>query len=106
MSSSISATIINYGDATATTYMVTFAYTLTCTATTARLIVVSKPDSSSSYNKIEHQTGNTECGVYSIVFILQMAKGKKTFDEYCKKITRDDSINKCRKKLFMIKKAN
>ena len=58
------------------------------------------------YNKIEHQTGNTECGVYSIVFILQMAKGKKTFDEYCKKITRDDSINKCRKKLFMIKKAN
>jgi hypothetical protein len=53
VSSSISATIINYGDASATTYMVTFAYTLTCTATTARLIV-SKPDSSSSYNKIEH----------------------------------------------------
>lgn len=51
------------------------------------------------YNKIQHQFGNTECGVYSINFILRLVKGE-TFDDVTKNITTDDDINKCRKVYF------
>ena len=51
------------------------------------------------YNKIQHQFGNTECGVYSINFILRLVNGE-TFDNITKKITTDNDINKCRKVYF------
>lgn len=51
------------------------------------------------YNKIQHQKGNTECGVYSINFLIKMAKGED-FNEYCNKINTDKQINKCRKVYF------
>ena len=47
------------------------------------------------YNKMQHQKGNSECGVYSINFILRLLKGK-TFDHITKKRVTDAKVNKCR----------
>ena len=51
------------------------------------------------YNKIRHQFKNTECGVYSINFILRLLKGE-TFNEITNNITNDDLMSKCRKIYF------
>lgn len=51
------------------------------------------------YNKYRHQRKNSECGVYSINFILRMLKGI-SFDEICKSQIHDDKINKCRNVYF------
>lgn len=51
------------------------------------------------YNKTQHQRGNSECGVYSINFILRLLKGK-TFDHLTKKRLTDEQVNKCRIKYF------
>ena len=47
------------------------------------------------YNKTQHQRGNSECGVYSINFILRLLKGK-TFDHIKQKRVTDEKVNKCR----------
>ncbi len=51
------------------------------------------------YNKVRHQYKNSECGVYSINFIVRQLKGF-TFDEICQNPIPDDKINKCRVKYF------
>jgi hypothetical protein len=51
------------------------------------------------YNKTQHQRGNSECGVYSINFILRLLKGK-TFDHICAKRVTDEQVNKCRNIYF------
>jgi hypothetical protein len=51
------------------------------------------------YNKTQHQKGNSECGVYSINFILRLLKGK-TFDRLTRKRLTDNQVNKCRIKYF------
>lgn len=51
------------------------------------------------YNKIRHQYENSECGVYSINFILELLKGKD-FDELCNTKLKDREVNKLRKKIF------
>ena len=51
------------------------------------------------YNKIQHQKKNSECGVYSINFILRLVKGE-SFDEITQNITSDDQVNKCRNVYF------
>lgn len=51
------------------------------------------------YNNIQHQQKNTECGVYSMNFLIRMARGDE-FHQLCEKIVRDDKINKCRKVYF------
>ena len=51
------------------------------------------------YNKIRHQFKNSECGVYSINFILRLLKGE-TFNYICDNITSDDKVNKCREIYF------
>lgn len=51
------------------------------------------------YNKIRHQYGNSECGVYSINFIKRMLKGD-TFEEVCNSKIPDEKVNKCRKVYF------
>jgi hypothetical protein len=50
-------------------------------------------------NKHRHQYKNSECGVYSINFILRMLKGD-TFKDICIDKTSDDKINKCRNVYF------
>jgi hypothetical protein len=47
------------------------------------------------HNTVRHQYGNSDCGVYSINFILRMLKGE-TFDYITKNITKDETIEKCR----------
>ena len=51
------------------------------------------------YNNIQHQFENSECGVYSINFIVRLVGGE-TFDEITKNITKDDFMNNCRKQYF------
>jgi hypothetical protein len=51
------------------------------------------------YNKTQHQKGNSECGVYSINFIIRLLKGK-TFDHLTKKRFSDEKVNICRQKYF------
>jgi hypothetical protein len=51
------------------------------------------------FNKIQHQFKNSECGVYSMNFIIRLLGGE-TFDEIVDNITNDDDMNACRKKYF------
>lgn len=51
------------------------------------------------YNKTPHQQGNSECGVYSINFIIRLLKGK-SFDHITRKRLKDEKINKCRTVYF------
>lgn len=52
-----------------------------------------------NYNKNRHQYEGSECGVYSINFILRMLKGE-SFDNICKNKIPDKVINQCRKVYF------
>jgi hypothetical protein len=51
------------------------------------------------YNKTRNQFKNSECGVYSINFILEMLNGK-TFDDIENNPIPDDDINKLRTNIF------
>ncbi len=51
------------------------------------------------FNKTQHQFKNSECGVYSMNFIIRLLGGE-TFDEIVNNITNDDKMNSCRKKYF------
>ena len=51
------------------------------------------------YNKTKHQQDGSECGVYSINFILRMLKGE-TFEEINGKRMPDEEVNKCREVYF------
>ena len=51
------------------------------------------------YNKIQHQFKNSECGVYSMNFIIRVLEGE-TFDEIVNNITNDDKMNSCRNVYF------
>ena len=51
------------------------------------------------YNTHRHQFKHSECGVYSVNFILRLLKGDK-FKKITSEVTLDDDINKCRKTYF------
>jgi len=51
------------------------------------------------YNKIQHQFSNSECGVYSINFIIRLASGE-SFENITNNITNDKEMNDCRKVYF------
>lgn len=57
------------------------------------------PELDARYNKTQHQKGNSECGVYSINWILRLLKGK-TFEHLTRKRLTDNQVNKCRVKYF------
>jgi hypothetical protein len=50
-------------------------------------------------NETKHQQKDTECGVYSINFIIRLLNGK-SFEEITTNIMRDDNMNKCRNEYF------
>jgi hypothetical protein len=50
-------------------------------------------------NRTRHQYENSECGVYSINFILELLNGK-SFDEITGTRLKDRQVNKLRKKIF------
>ena len=54
------------------------------------------------YNKTRHQFKNSECGVYSVNFILRLLNGE-IFENICKNITPDDKVNECRDVYFRFK---
>ncbi len=51
------------------------------------------------YNKIQHQFKNSECGVYSMNFIIRLLDGE-TFDDIVNTITKDEEMAKQRLKYF------
>lgn len=51
------------------------------------------------YNETHHQHGNSECGVYSISFILRLLDGE-TFDEITQTKVSDAEIKVCRRSYF------
>jgi hypothetical protein len=51
------------------------------------------------YNSQQHQFSNTECGVYSMNFIIRLVRGE-TFEEITNNITKDAEMNKCRDSYF------
>ena len=51
------------------------------------------------YNTMQHQFGGSECGVYSINFIVRLLRGDQ-FDEINKSRNTDKEMNVCRKKYF------
>jgi hypothetical protein len=51
------------------------------------------------YNKIQHQFKNSECGVYSMNFIIRILEGD-TFDDIINNITNDDKMNENRNIYF------
>jgi hypothetical protein len=51
------------------------------------------------YNSIRHQFKNSECGVYSMNFILRLLNGED-FDSITTNITKDDQMNECREIYF------
>jgi len=54
------------------------------------------------YNKVRHQYKNSECGIYSVNFILRLLNGD-TFNNICNNITSDDKVNQCRQTYFRFK---
>lgn len=55
------------------------------------------------YNKIQHQFGNTECGVFCLNFIVNMLKSPNSFNTLMNRPLNDDIISKCRKIYFNAK---
>ena len=51
------------------------------------------------YNKIRHQFSNSECGVYSMNFIIRLLHGE-TFDTIVENVTKDEAMNACRGAYF------
>ena len=51
------------------------------------------------YNNIQHQFKNSECGVYSINFIIRLLNGE-SFKSIINNRLNDDKINTCRKVYF------
>lgn len=51
------------------------------------------------YNRVRHQYGNSECGVFSMNFIENMLTGEP-FDEFCKSKPTDKQVNLQRNKYF------
>lgn len=51
------------------------------------------------HNKIRHQFGGSECGVYSINFILRLLRGD-SFQQICESRVPDKVINQCRRVYF------
>jgi len=64
-----------------------------------KLNYIERKINSIKYNKIRHQFKHSECGIYSVNFILRLLKGE-TFDFISNNITTDDQVNKCRETYF------
>ena len=55
-------------------------------------------------NKIQHQYKTSECGTYSIYFIVEQLENGRSFKDVCTKIVDDDKMNAMRKEYFYIAK--
>jgi hypothetical protein len=64
---------------------------------------INKTENDIRYNKIRHQYKGSECGVYSMNFIIRLLRGED-FMTISKSKVIDDEINKCRASYFTSKK--
>ena len=55
------------------------------------------------YNHNRHQYKNSECGVYSMNFIIRLLNGE-SFKNITENKTLDDPMNRCRDKYFTLSK--
>ena len=53
-----------------------------------------------SINNSKHQFKNTECGMFSMNFLIKMLKGKNTFKMICNSETSDEEVFKLRERYF------
>ncbi|ARF10817.1 Ulp1 protease [Hokovirus HKV1] len=53
------------------------------------------------YNKTRNQYGDSECGMFSLYFIISLLKGID-FEKACKEMPDDKTINEKRKELFIL----
>lgn len=60
---------------------------------------VSMDDIDVDYNTIQHQFDDFDCGVYSMNFLIRMARGE-TFKDIVNTPINDKTMNKCRNKYF------
>lgn len=51
-------------------------------------------------NKIQKQFGNSECGIYSIIFMTQILKEQFSFEFICKHMRTDKEINRLRDVIY------
>ena len=51
-------------------------------------------------NNVRHQFKNSECGIYSIHFILKLLEGN-SFENIKNNVIRDDNMEENREKLFI-----
>jgi hypothetical protein len=58
------------------------------------------------YNKIRHQYANSECGMYSLYFIIEQLDNGKTFNQVCRNVVNDAKMNAMRKEYFIIKSVD
>jgi hypothetical protein len=52
------------------------------------------------YNTVRKQFKNTECGMFSIVFLSQCLKNDTKFEEICQRMRQDDDINDIRNIIY------
>jgi hypothetical protein len=58
------------------------------------------------YNKIRHQYANSECGMYSLYFIIEQLDNGKKFNQVCRNVVNDSKMNAMRKEYFIIKSVD
>jgi len=61
---------------------------------------INHPDFELGYNQIQKQMKNSECGVFSMVFLTQMLKQQYPFDFICQHMKKDDEMNDIRDILY------
>lgn len=57
------------------------------------------------YNKIRRQFGHTECGIFSMVFLIHCIQRDETFENICSSLKGDDSMTSLREVLFRVPRA-
>ena len=84
-------------------YLLTFMYNKKNKTNISLDEFLSKNHNSSDYdvrfNKKQHQFKNSECGVYSMNFIIRLLNGE-TFKQIVNNITDDTTMNQCRQVYF------
>jgi hypothetical protein len=54
------------------------------------------------HNTVRRQFKNTECGIFSVIFLLNCMQGTRTFDQICSGIGGDADMNALRRVLFRL----
>jgi hypothetical protein len=67
-----------------------------------RSLTLQDPKMKLCFNARRFQYGNTECGMYSLYFLIRMLQGD-SFKKFCRRAPSDDEMLKLRKYIFSLK---